>query len=174
MSYAAASDGMRVLTIVGEIDLAGTDVLSDILHSPLIAGLDVVLDLSEVTFLGERGISMLVTAAHTAVSHGRELTVVTGEENRAVIRPLLVSGVDKILSLTATLPQALLSDASSSAGHRPRRTERLIAEGRVDTDVERPALGPRRHIHVGYGTGGIVPESDPDMSVHACCGPHPS
>jgi anti-anti-sigma factor len=93
-----------VVTVVGEVDVttgaALRVALGEALNDPAID--DVVADLRSVSFLSSTGIATLVDAHGEARHHGKVLTVAVGD-SRAVSRPLLVAGVDKILNLDADL-----------------------------------------------------------------------
>ena len=58
---------------------------------------DMVVDLTQVTFLGSRGLSALVDA-HREARAGTPLRVVV-DHTRPVILPLQLSGLDQVLTL---------------------------------------------------------------------------
>ena len=65
-----------------------------------------VVDLLQVSFLASRGLAALVSASKQAQTRGRQLRIVAGQ-NRRVLRPLQLTGLDLVLSLRATLDEAL-------------------------------------------------------------------
>jgi anti-sigma B factor antagonist len=67
-----------------------------------------VLDLSEVTFLGSPGLRALFDSATEAVQHGgyRPLRVVV-DHTRPVIRPIEIVGLDNVLALYHDVDEAL-------------------------------------------------------------------
>jgi anti-sigma B factor antagonist len=79
----------------------------------------VVLDLSAVEFLGSAGIQVLVEAHETAIENGGTLHV-AGAGERAVARPLQVTGVDEFLHLepgsSVALGLRLLGEDGGSTG----------------------------------------------------------
>ncbi|MCW0213917.1 MAG: STAS domain-containing protein [Pseudonocardia sp.] len=94
---------LRVLTVSGEIDEAEAQEFQDAALRLLQAPRSVVLDLGAVTFLASRGIAALVRVQHAANAAGVDLTIVTGPANRAVLRPLEITGVDSLFRLVPTL-----------------------------------------------------------------------
>lgn len=92
--------GVVVLRVDGEIDTVTAPALGTALGSLLDAeptdGL-VAVDLSGVGFLASSGLAVLIRAAHRAEAQGRELHLVGG--GRAVVRPLQVTGSDRLFTL---------------------------------------------------------------------------
>ncbi len=98
-----------VVTVAGEIDVltvgrlraavaAGFEQLPD--------GAALVIDLTEVTFLGSPGLQALVDATRAA-QHRREPLRIVVDHRRPVIRPIELAGLDDILALYHTVDQAL-------------------------------------------------------------------
>lgn len=102
---------VAVLAVAGEVDNAEAaavgSALQELLRSPRAAL--VVLDLSEVTFFGSRGLAVVVDGARTARSAGTDLRGVTGPDNRRVLRPLDITGVDQTIPWFPTAAGALES-----------------------------------------------------------------
>jgi anti-anti-sigma factor len=103
----ALPNGVLVVAVHGEIDLltAGRlrKHLSGTIHSRDTKA--VVLDTSEVTFLGAAGITVLLAARCEAEHNHIPFHVVA--TNRTVLRPLSVCGVDTTLSCHRNLFEAL-------------------------------------------------------------------
>jgi anti-sigma B factor antagonist len=98
-----------VVTVAGEIDRstaervrAAVDAGLDQLH----AGAILVVDLTNVTFLGSAGLQALVDVTDTAQEHGAPLRFVVGH-TRAVIRTIQITGLTEVLPLFDTVEQAL-------------------------------------------------------------------
>jgi anti-sigma B factor antagonist len=70
-----------------------------------------VLDLTEVTFLGSPGLRALFDSANEAVQHRghRPLRVVV-DHSRPVIRPIEIVGLDNVLALYHEVEEALRGD----------------------------------------------------------------
>ncbi|MFF1542215.1 STAS domain-containing protein [Streptomyces sp. NPDC058291] len=100
-----AVDGMRVLTVRGEIDHDVKDVLSEALLSFDAATPRTVVDLSGVTFMDSSGINVFV-AAHQAMSDAQGwLRMACVQES--VLRLLQLVGLDQVIGCHATVEQAL-------------------------------------------------------------------
>lgn len=100
--------GVWVLGVAGEIDrleaeaiLARLDLL---LRAPDTRV--VVLDLTGVRFMGSHGLTLVVHAQRIATSLGRTLRGVTGPANRAVSRPVRMTGLDRVVDWFAGVPEA--------------------------------------------------------------------
>ncbi len=94
---------LGVCRVVGELDSFGAgrlrEVLSTVVESPR-----VVLDLGEMTFIDSAGLGVIVGA----VRRIRELGGAVGLCTRrpAILRVLQLAGFDRIVPLTATVPEA--------------------------------------------------------------------
>jgi stage II sporulation protein AA (anti-sigma F factor antagonist) len=99
---ATAADGIRVLSLAGEIDHDTGPVLRQALDT---ADTRVVVDLSRVTFLDSTGINIFIAAHHTLARAGGwlRLAAPTG----SVLRTLQIVGVDAVIDCRDTLRQAL-------------------------------------------------------------------
>jgi len=98
-----------VVHVVGEIDTLTAPVLRAQLdeHIPSVPLL--VLDLSEVTFLGSAGLAVLVAAKDAADADGHTLRLVCG--SRIVIRALEATGLLTLFDVADGVPEALGSRA---------------------------------------------------------------
>lgn len=97
-------NGGSVLHLAGEIDLSTTDILADALAQADAATI-VVADLTGVTFLDSTGINTLLRAHHGMVAQGHRLALASAQP--AVLRPLHITGVDTVIPLYPTVPNAL-------------------------------------------------------------------
>ena len=88
-----------VVKLAGELDLSTTPILRDRLAT--LAG-DVVVDLTDVSFLDSRAIALLVAEHRRRVDAGAHL-VVKGSSSRA-LRTFAVTGVDQVLDLDGDSP----------------------------------------------------------------------
>ena len=100
-------DGILVLTVTGEIDMASAVALSAALTAAVdrTTGEPHVLDLTSVTFLGSAGLSALVNATMQAEQRGEPLRIVVGS-SRSVIRPIQLTGLDGVLRLYPSVADA--------------------------------------------------------------------
>ena len=94
-----------VVHVVGEIDTLTAPVLRAQLdeHLPVVPLL--VLDLSQVTFLGSAGLAVLVAAKDGADARGHTLRLVCG--SRIVVRALEATGLLTLFDVADGVPQAL-------------------------------------------------------------------
>ena len=101
--------GMAVLHVVGEIDHVEARVvqirLIELLRAP--DAQVVVLDLSRVTFMGSHALTAVVQAQRVAAELGRTLRGITGDGNRAVMRPVRMTGLDWVIEWFPGLPEAI-------------------------------------------------------------------
>lgn len=98
-----------VVTVTGEIDMLTVERL----RSAVAAGFDqlrddefLIVDLTGVTFLGSPGLQALVDATQAAQRRREPLRLVV-DENRPVVRPIQVTGLDSVLALFDTVEEAL-------------------------------------------------------------------
>jgi anti-sigma B factor antagonist len=98
--------GVAVLRVAGEIDLLTASVLGEHLRNELgPASRSIVLDLTGVTFLGSSGLSEIVSASQAAAED--QISVCMVATNRAVLRPLEVTGLLTLLTVYDTVEAAL-------------------------------------------------------------------
>jgi anti-anti-sigma factor len=101
-----AVDGIRVLTLSGEIDHGVTDIFSKALLSFDDATPPrTVVDLSGVTFMDSSGINALITA-HQAMSNAQGWLRIAGAQP-SVLRVLELVGLDDVIDCHPTVEQAL-------------------------------------------------------------------
>lgn len=106
--------GSLVLHVAGEVDLDTAPQL----HAAIVDAVDrapdggCIVDLTEVSYLGSAGLTVLLASTRHAEARSRSLPIVV-DANRAVIRPIELTGVDDELRLFHTVDEAL------RAGGRP-------------------------------------------------------
>lgn len=104
-------DNILVLGVSGTLDLVTAPRLTDSIQQELTKQPAVVIvDLTEVEFLASAGMTVLLTA-HQQIGDTAQFAVVA--DGPAVARPLRLIGVDKLVTIHATLDAAL--QASSEA-----------------------------------------------------------
>jgi anti-sigma B factor antagonist len=100
-------DGVAIVSVVGEIDLATVPILhkalAPVASDPAVRLL--VCDLSSVAFFGCSGVSVLLDTRAVLVARGARLRLVA--DTHAVLRPLGVTGLLGVLPVSPTLPSAL-------------------------------------------------------------------
>ncbi|MFE7836216.1 STAS domain-containing protein [Streptomyces sp. NPDC057474] len=100
-------DGVRVVTVRGEIDHTVRDVLSEALlcEDGTVPPPRIVADLSGVTFMDSSGINVFI-AVHRQVSGAQGWLRIAGA-HESVLRVLTLVGVDTFISCHPTIEQAL-------------------------------------------------------------------
>ncbi|MBV8540499.1 MAG: STAS domain-containing protein [Pseudonocardiales bacterium] len=105
-ALSSSEEGMLVVRVVGEVDLATVEQLREHLHKHLPgAHRGMVLDCTEVSFLAACGIDLLVEFAGQARAERVTLRLVT--QSRVVLRALEVTGVNELLPRAATVAEAV-------------------------------------------------------------------
>ena len=97
--------GARVVHVVGEIDTLTAPLLRDQLTEQVAAAPLLVLDLSDVTFLGSAGLAVLVAAKDDADRRDHVLRLVCG--SRIVTRALQATGLLALFDTADDVPGAL-------------------------------------------------------------------
>jgi anti-anti-sigma factor len=101
----AYEDGIAVLTVSGEVDLATVPALEAAIDEALATqSTALVIDLSAVEFLASAGLQTLVTTQERLGSSGQFAVVAEGA---ATSRPIQLTGLDEIFELYPTLAEAL-------------------------------------------------------------------
>jgi anti-sigma B factor antagonist len=95
----------RVLSASGEIDIISAPALRSALMPALDDAELVVLDLSEVSFLGSTGLAVLVEAREQAQNRSGELRLVCA--SRIVARALEATGLRELFDIAPDLATAL-------------------------------------------------------------------
>lgn len=102
-----------VVTVAGEIDIHTVDRLRGAVAEGLARvvdepadGIALVIDLTDVTFLGSQGLTALVEATKAAQRRKEPLRIVV-DHTRPVIRPIELTGLRDLLALYRTVEEAL-------------------------------------------------------------------
>ena len=107
MALPVREEGVLVLQMAGEIDLATVGQLQQYLYKHALGGpRGVVLDCTEVSFLAACGVSLLVEIADRSRAQGVALRLVA--QSRAVLRALEVTGVNGLVPRAATVAEAVV------------------------------------------------------------------
>ncbi|GAA5115333.1 STAS domain-containing protein [Pseudonocardia adelaidensis] len=96
-----------VVVVDGELDMLSAPQLQPEVERSLAEGIRrLVLDLTEVRFLGSSGLKVLLDVRDLAAARGLRLHVAVGD-NRHVIRPLQIVELDTVLPLCGSVDEAL-------------------------------------------------------------------
>jgi len=97
---------VAVVHVTDEVDMATENQLRAALTDAVSAApATLVLDLTGVTFFASTGLHVLVDVQHDATARGLGMLVVA--DNRVVLRPLQITGVDQLVTVVASVDQAL-------------------------------------------------------------------
>lgn len=99
-----------VVRLAGEVDLASAEHAAEQLRAAeAVAVADapavVVLDLSQVTFLGSVGLAMMVEHNRLCAALGSRLCVIVGD-NQRVLRPMQIASLDAVLTIVSSVAEA--------------------------------------------------------------------
>lgn len=98
--------GVPLVTVTGEVDEYNIDpARTELCRQLALHPNALVLDLAGVTFFGSAGLALLVETYQVAAGQGTVVAVVAPQ--RAVLRPMQVTGVDQVLKVYKALPRAL-------------------------------------------------------------------
>jgi anti-sigma B factor antagonist len=110
LDAADLAPGVRVLTVAGELDMLSTPMLAEQISQEFAGGPQhLILDLSEVSFLGSSGLQVLAQAQETARAATVSLRLVCC--SHAVLRPIEVTGLAYSLDIRPTLADAVTNKA---------------------------------------------------------------
>ncbi len=96
---------VRVLHVVGELDTLTSPLLATRLAEQQSVVAHLVVDLSDVSFLGSAGLAALVQAKEAADARGGQLLVVPG--SRIAKRALEATGLLSLFTIADDVPEAL-------------------------------------------------------------------
>lgn len=96
---------VRVLHVIGELDTLTSPLLASELAAQHAAATALVVDLSDVTFLGSAGLAALVEAKDAGEKSGRRLLLVPG--SRIAKRALEATGLLRLFTVADDVPEAL-------------------------------------------------------------------
>ena len=97
-------DGRAVVAVAGEVDFYSVDALRRAVDLGTEQLTDLVLDLSEMTFMDSAGLGEIVRAYKLVSGRGGRLAVVCSD--RIILRVFRVSGVDLVVDIFESLAEA--------------------------------------------------------------------
>lgn len=132
-----------VVSVAGELDMLTALALDDqvsIAETEIVPPAPVVLDLTEVSFIGAAGLTVFVDHHQRCAQRGSTLRLVTGG-NRRVLRVLAITSLDTAFTLADTLDQGLRPEPGPITSAQPPRT---VAD-QVPPPCPSPALAATAH-----------------------------
>jgi anti-sigma B factor antagonist len=108
----------EIVTLPGEIDVTNAQGIGDELQAACGPGVAVVIaDMTGTAFLDSSGVRYLLLASEHAAKANAELRLVT--ESAAVLRVLVITGVDGLLKIYPNLQAALTNPGLAEAQEAP-------------------------------------------------------
>jgi RNA polymerase sigma-B factor len=153
-----------VLTVMGEIDMLTESLLANKLSSLLAARPQcLIIDLSDVSFLGARGLSVLINTQHAAVERGTTLQL--RAPNRPVpAQALEITGLDCSLEI---LPPASGGEEPRSDGTTVVTAPEAPVEAAQETGREEYAhLVPLHHCYAELAPGLVERQQARDALIN--------
>ena len=113
LSIAVESIGGRavVLRLAGELDMVTAPGFAEQVQTHVTdrdedgRAVALILDLSGITFLGSAGLAVLAEARNLALARAVDVRVVA--QSRTVLRPMEVTGLDKVLTVVPDVATAI-------------------------------------------------------------------
>jgi anti-sigma B factor antagonist len=97
--------GHTIVAVTGDVDFSGTAEFRAYLNDAVAAGIPVLVDLTDVTFMDSMGLGVLVQT-HKRLAEGGRVLVLVCPDN-AVRRLLRITALDRLFTIAPTLTQAL-------------------------------------------------------------------
>ncbi len=100
------AQGIALVELAGEVDISTAPQFKRELEAAVSEGsTKVVVDLSQVTFIDSTALGVLVGAVRHLHPLGGSMVVVAG--GHAVMRPITLTGLDRVFTIVATRDEAL-------------------------------------------------------------------
>jgi len=101
----SSANGIAEIKLSGRLDLNGTQTISDkFAFATTTRKGNIVVDLSEVTFIASIGIRLLLTSARAQATRGGKVILAAAQP--MVLKVLEAAGVDQLITLTADVQAA--------------------------------------------------------------------
>jgi anti-sigma B factor antagonist len=98
---------IAILHLFGELDLATVDHVDREITAAVSDISALVIDLDGLSFLASTGLSLLARWSQRATAQGFDLRIVA--TRRQALRPLQITGLDEVLTIDATVDEALVA-----------------------------------------------------------------
>ena len=107
----AIDEDTHVVAVSGEIDLFTAPEFKQRISAPIDAGrANVVVDLSETSFIDSSSLGVLIGAHRRLKLRGGALLVVS--DNEAITKTFKITGLDGVFTLTSSVDEALSDDSA--------------------------------------------------------------
>lgn len=102
----ASGEGVEIVAVSGEIDISNAGDLKQEIWAALDAGaLNVVLDLTEATFLGSTAIGVVIATAKRVRPLGGNIAIVNVAAN--IGKTFTITGIDEMFAVVPTRDEAI-------------------------------------------------------------------
>ncbi len=103
------TDGQLIVQLVGDVDLEHCAAVRGLLLDGVAHGKDLLVDLSQVTYLDSSGIASLIETLQAAARNGNALKLFSA--NPQTWRVLELARLDKVFTILPDLDAAMASEA---------------------------------------------------------------
>lgn len=105
LEYSELENGIRLITLIGRLDMAGTNIINQQFAGHCAGeNVFVLVDLSQVNYLSSIGIPMLITNAKAVTSRGGRLAFLAPQANVKTV--LDITGVSTMIRIYKDLETA--------------------------------------------------------------------
>jgi anti-anti-sigma factor len=106
IEFEDSSETLRTIRISGRLDLIGTDeIATKFAALSTVSGRQVIVDLTEVSFLASIGIRSIITNAKALQQRGGRMVLFVGN-NQSVAKTLETTGIDSLIPLFSDKAEA--------------------------------------------------------------------
>jgi anti-anti-sigma factor len=99
-------DGVRVVRVVGEVDISHEEELRQALQRAGTQGSGIVVDLTECEFIDSSGVRALLLSRESQDTGAGHEPLAVAASSEQILRILSVMGVDKVIPVRPTLEEA--------------------------------------------------------------------
>jgi anti-sigma B factor antagonist len=120
-------EGVTVVGLVGEHDLASKEDISAAIEQALAAGDGVAVDLSEAEFIDSSTLHVLVSSSRRAAESGRGFAIVIGG-NETVLQVFELTGLLTQIAAAGSVPDAIERLRAQASSAKPPHARPSVSE----------------------------------------------
>lgn len=125
-----AASGITKVNLRGRLDAAGARAMDGTFSRLAGTQQQLIVDMSRVSFIASTGLRTLIAGARGIAERGGRMAVLQPEPS--VESVLIGSGIDQIIPVCRTLPDAVLTVSLSGVGDEPPETTTLSFSRQID------------------------------------------